>query len=239
MTFMAGRREKHRSGRAAGSGPDDPVPATAERLLSLDPVQERLLAMLRAAGDRPVPYRELETAGIEYPAAALYELEAAGIGVDRVHSGPERRLVGVRLDPAERIAAEAAQDEAPAAVPRRTLAWPRGPVDLPRPRLPEGAWSVARIRRPRAPPGVRAPAAAWALVGALGVRFPAGVAVMAIAGGGAGGNDRRATTAARSHATRLAARPRARHTARPPAQRRPAPPPRPRVPVSTADAARW
>jgi len=141
MTSMAGRREKHRSGRTAGFRPDDPGPVPAGPLVSLDPVQERLLALLREAGDRPVPYRELEAAGIEYPAAALYELEAAGISVDRVHSGPERRLVGVRLAPAVRAAAEAAEQE-PAAAAARGL---RIPAAVPRPRLPHGTQALARV----------------------------------------------------------------------------------------------
>lgn len=53
-----------------------------------DPYQERrerLLELLRAAGDRPVTLTELETAGFHMPATEIYELELAGYPIEHVH----------------------------------------------------------------------------------------------------------------------------------------------------------
>ena len=67
-----------------------------------DPYQarrERLLELLRAAGDRPVTLAELEAAGFHTPATEIYELELAGYPIEHVHrrSPSGRREVGFRL----------------------------------------------------------------------------------------------------------------------------------------------
>ena len=54
-----------------------------------------MLRALRDAGDRPVSLAELRERGIGNPAAVIYELELAGVEIDRVHR--HGRLVGVRL----------------------------------------------------------------------------------------------------------------------------------------------
>ena len=57
--------------------------------------QEAVLRVLREAGDRPVSLVELRERGIPNPASVIYELELAGLPIDRVHR--HGRLLGVRL----------------------------------------------------------------------------------------------------------------------------------------------
>jgi biotin operon repressor len=57
--------------------------------------QEAVLRVLREAGDRPVSLVELRGRGIPSPASVIYELELAGLPIDRVHR--HGRLLGVRL----------------------------------------------------------------------------------------------------------------------------------------------
>jgi hypothetical protein len=61
----------------------------------LDAQQRRLLERLRQAGDRPVAFAELHGAGIDFPAAAVSELELNGYVMERVYD--HGQLVGVRL----------------------------------------------------------------------------------------------------------------------------------------------
>jgi biotin operon repressor len=57
--------------------------------------RDGVLRALRDAGDRPVSLVELRERGIVNPAAVIYELELAGVEIDRVHR--HGRLLGVRL----------------------------------------------------------------------------------------------------------------------------------------------
>jgi hypothetical protein len=94
MTFMAGRWEKHRSGRAPRSGPDDPAPIPAGRLFSLDPVQERLLALLREAGET---WARASGAALDAPTVQ---------GIMRFSGGDAVLRLSVRVDPSRRLDAE-------------------------------------------------------------------------------------------------------------------------------------
>jgi hypothetical protein len=57
--------------------------------------QLRMLERLRRAGEQPVTLDELRTAGIDYPAVVLSELEINGYVIERLHK--HGRLIGVRL----------------------------------------------------------------------------------------------------------------------------------------------
>jgi biotin operon repressor len=57
--------------------------------------RQRLLELLRAAGDRPVTLADLEGAGFAAPATEIYELELAGYTIEHVHR--RGRVVGFRL----------------------------------------------------------------------------------------------------------------------------------------------
>ena len=59
-----------------------------------DPQQQRLLELLRQAGEQPV-FAELHAGGIAFPAAVVGELELNGYRIERVHD--HGRLLGVRL----------------------------------------------------------------------------------------------------------------------------------------------
>jgi hypothetical protein len=59
---------------------------------------DRLLELLREAGEEPVTLDELHVVGVRDPAAALLALELAGHGVERVVDG---RATCVRLARAE------------------------------------------------------------------------------------------------------------------------------------------
>jgi hypothetical protein len=80
-----------------------------------DAQQQRLLARLREAGEQPVGFAELHAGGIDFPAAAVSELELGGFAIERVFD--HGRMVGVRLLGPE-------PPEAPAAHRRRWLSWP-------------------------------------------------------------------------------------------------------------------
>lgn len=60
-----------------------------------DAQQQRLLELLRHAGDQPVAFAELRAGGIDFPAAVVSELELNGFVIERVYD--HGRLVGVRL----------------------------------------------------------------------------------------------------------------------------------------------
>jgi hypothetical protein len=60
-----------------------------------DAQQQRLLELLRDAGEEPVAFAELHAGGISFPAAVISELELNGYPIERVYD--HRRLVGVRL----------------------------------------------------------------------------------------------------------------------------------------------
>jgi hypothetical protein len=80
-----------------------------------DAQQQRLLELLREAGEEPVAFAELHAGGISFPAAVISELELNGYPIERVYD--HGRLVGVRLfDPEPR--------DAPAAHRRRRRPWP-------------------------------------------------------------------------------------------------------------------
>jgi hypothetical protein len=73
-------------------------PAPAEH--ELDEQQSLLLAALRGARGRALSYRDLQNAGVEYPASIVEELELAGLPVERANVGltPGRAPIrGVRL----------------------------------------------------------------------------------------------------------------------------------------------
>jgi hypothetical protein len=81
-----------------------------------DVQQQRLLELLRQAGEPPVAFAELHAGGIAFPAAVVAELELNGYVIERVYA--HGRLVGVRLlDPEPR--------DTPAAHPRRRRPWPQ------------------------------------------------------------------------------------------------------------------
>jgi hypothetical protein len=75
--------------------------------------QQRLLELLREAGEEPVAFAELHADGISFPAAVISELELTGYSIERVYD--HGRMVGVRL-----LASEAR--DPPAA--RRRRRWP-------------------------------------------------------------------------------------------------------------------
>ena len=60
-----------------------------------DAQQQRLLELLREAGEEPVAIAELHASGISFPAAVASELELNGYLIERVYD--HGRLVGVRL----------------------------------------------------------------------------------------------------------------------------------------------
>jgi hypothetical protein len=60
-----------------------------------DAQQQRLLELLREAGEEPIPFGDLRAAGISFPAAVISELELNGYRIERVYD--HGRLVGVRL----------------------------------------------------------------------------------------------------------------------------------------------
>jgi hypothetical protein len=71
-----------------------------------DAQQQRLLELLREAGEEPVAFAELRAGGVSFPAAVISELELNGYRIERVYD--HGRLLGVRLleseprDPANR-----------------------------------------------------------------------------------------------------------------------------------------
>jgi hypothetical protein len=74
------------------------LPTSTLRVASMALVetqQLRMLERLRRAGTHPVTLGELRTAGIDFPAVVLSELEIHGHAVDRVYT--HGRLIGVRL----------------------------------------------------------------------------------------------------------------------------------------------
>jgi hypothetical protein len=80
-----------------------------------DSQQQRLLAQLRQAGGRPIPFAELRASGIDFPAAVTAELELNGYRIDRVRE--HERMTGLRLQSLE-------PDETPEADPTATTKWP-------------------------------------------------------------------------------------------------------------------
>jgi hypothetical protein len=64
-----------------------------------DAQQQRLLELLREAGEEPVAFAELHTNGVSFPAAVISELELNGYSIERVYE--HGRLVGVRLSDSE------------------------------------------------------------------------------------------------------------------------------------------
>ncbi len=60
-----------------------------------DPQQQRLLELLRQAGEQPVSFAELHAGGIAFTAAVVGELELNEYRIERVHD--HGRLLGVRL----------------------------------------------------------------------------------------------------------------------------------------------
>jgi hypothetical protein len=59
-----------------------------------DAQQQLLLERLRHAGDQPIAFAELHTAGIDFPATVVAELQLNGYVIERVfHNG----RLGVRL----------------------------------------------------------------------------------------------------------------------------------------------
>jgi len=79
-----------------------------------DTQEQRLLELLRQAGEQPVAFAELRAGGLDFPAAVVSELELNGCAIQRVYE--DGRMVGVRL-----LKSEPAQ--APAAH-RRRRPWP-------------------------------------------------------------------------------------------------------------------
>ena len=53
------------------------------------------LERLRSAGEEPVSLAALRSAGLDFPAAVIRELELKGYVIERVHE--DGRLVGVRV----------------------------------------------------------------------------------------------------------------------------------------------
>src|SRR5207253_574897 len=96
----------HHSPRLGG---DNPSMALA------DAQQQRLLELLREAGEEPVAFAELHAGGISFPAAVISELELNGYPIERVYD--HMRLVGVRL-------LESEPRDPPAAKRRRRRPWP-------------------------------------------------------------------------------------------------------------------
>jgi hypothetical protein len=80
-----------------------------------DAQQQRLLELLREAGEEPIAFAELHAGGISFPAAVVSELELNGYSIERVYD--HGRLVGVRLLASEPL-------DPPAAHRRRRRAWP-------------------------------------------------------------------------------------------------------------------
>ena len=72
-----------------------PVELTIGSMIPLDAQQQRLLEILRKAGDQPVAFGQLHASGIDFPAAVVSELELNGYIIKRVYD--RGRLVGVRL----------------------------------------------------------------------------------------------------------------------------------------------
>jgi hypothetical protein len=79
-----------------------------------DTQQQRMLEVLRQAGDQPVAFAELHDSGIDFPAAVVSELQLNGYAIDRVYD--DVRLLGVRLLGPER-------PNTPAAHRRRLRPW--------------------------------------------------------------------------------------------------------------------
>src|SRR5437764_6726430 len=79
----------------------DPSPAPFDPR-ALEHQQAMVLSMLRRAAGAPVSYAQLRDGGVELPASVISELELAGLAIERCYGGTadERKVVGVRLDPA-------------------------------------------------------------------------------------------------------------------------------------------
>ena len=75
--------------RRISPGGDNPSMALA------DTQKQRLLELLREAGEEPVAFGELHAGGVSFPAAVVSELGLNGYPTERVHD--HGRLVGVRL----------------------------------------------------------------------------------------------------------------------------------------------
>jgi hypothetical protein len=73
--------------RPISPGGDNPSMALA------DTQQQRLLELLREAGEKPVAFAELHAGGVSFPAAVISELELNGYPIERVYD--HGRLVGV------------------------------------------------------------------------------------------------------------------------------------------------
>jgi hypothetical protein len=82
-----------RLGNARGA--HDPTGGRNPSITLADPQQEQLLERLRQAGHEPVPFAELHSDGIAFPAAVVSELVLNGYVIERVYD--HARLVGVRL----------------------------------------------------------------------------------------------------------------------------------------------
>lgn len=64
-----------------------------------DSQQQRLLDQLRQADGRPIPFAELRTGGVDFPAVVIAELELNGYRIERVLD--QGRMTGVRLQSPE------------------------------------------------------------------------------------------------------------------------------------------
>lgn len=64
-----------------------------------DSQQQRLLDQLRQADGRPIPFAELRTGGVDFPAVVIAELELNGYRIERVLE--QGRMTGVRLQSPE------------------------------------------------------------------------------------------------------------------------------------------
>jgi hypothetical protein len=80
-----------------------------------DTQQQRLLELLREAGQKPVAFAELHAGGVSFPAAVISELELNGYPIERAYD--HGRLVGVRLLDSEPL-------DTPATRRRRRGPWP-------------------------------------------------------------------------------------------------------------------
>jgi hypothetical protein len=121
----------------------------------LDAQQAVLLGKLRRAAGRPVSYRELQEAGVEYPASVVEELELAGLPVERTYlnTSSGRRLVsGVRLRSSPRRPGTVAPPRASrgARPPRAAARPPSRPREPTRPRRQLALTAVGSRWRERA-----------------------------------------------------------------------------------------
>ncbi len=75
---------------------------TAAQAAGAERQQALLLDALRHAEGGTLSYGELRRRGVEFPASVVFELQLAGVALERefAGTGAGRRAVGVRLDPA-------------------------------------------------------------------------------------------------------------------------------------------